>query len=201
MRFAKYYAALAFAIALFVAAPIALVVAQTTAPVVQSTGPAVAAPATQNTITTTAPVTSSTTIDVGTYAGQALMWVASTFGVVIGGALTKLILQWAKNAGFVGSEILRQKLQDMIVNGMNAGAREAADSLKDKAQIEVKNAVVASTVQYVQAHGADTLKQLGIDPTSPIAVEAIKARIETAINDPAAPTPAVLDPVAAPKTA
>jgi hypothetical protein len=61
--------------------------------------------------------------------------------------------------------------------------------------------VVASTVAYVQDHGADTLKKLGIDPNSNIAVDAIKARIETAINDPAAPTPPVLDPTAAPKVA
>jgi len=156
---------------------------------------------TQNTVTTTGPVTSETTINTGTIAGQALMWVASVFGTTIGAALTALLLRLMKNAGFAGSELLRQKLQDMIVNGLNAGAQQAADALKDKGQIQVKNAVVASTVQYVQAHGADTLKQLGIDPNSNIAVEAIKARIETAINDPATPTPAILDPTAAPKVA
>jgi len=106
-----------------------------------------------------------------------------------------------KNAGFAGNEILRQRLQDMIVNGLNAGAAAAADKLKDKGQIEVKNEVVAKAVDYVQAHGADTLKQLGIDPASSSAVEAIKARIETAINDPATPTPPALDPVDAPKAA
>lgn len=157
--------------------------------------------ATQNTITTTGPVTSTTKIETGTLAGQAILWVGSVFGTTIGAALTALILRMMKNAGFAGSEMLRQKLQDMIVNGLNAGAQAAADKLKNKGDIDVKNAVVASTVEYVQAHGADTLKQLGIDPNSNAAVEAIKARIETAINDPASPTPPALDPAAAPKAA
>lgn len=157
--------------------------------------------ATQNTITTTGPVSSTTKIETGTLAGEVLTWVAATFGSSIGLAVTALLLRLLKNAGFAGNEILRQRLQDMIVNGLNAGAAAAADKLKDKGQIEVKNEVVAKAVDYVQAHGADTLKQLGIDPASSSAVEAIKARIETAINDPATPTPPALDPVDAPKAA
>ena len=185
-------------LALFLVLPLtALAQTPPPAPAVEQQVAPVAA--TQNTITTTGPVSSKTTIDVGTYAGQALMWIAAVFSPIIGTVLTKWLLQLAANAGVQGTELLRSKLQDMIVNGLNAGAQAAADKLKDKDQIEVKNAVVASTVQYIQAHGADTLKQLGLDPTSPQAIEAIRARIETAINDPAAPTPPVLDPAAAPK--
>jgi len=185
-------------LALFLVLPLtALAQTPPPAPAVEQQVAPVAA--TQNTITTTGPVSSKTTIDVGTYAGQALMWIAAVFSPIIGTVLTKWLLQLAANAGVQGTELLRSKLQDMIVNGLNAGAQAAADKLKDKDQIEVKNAVVAWTVQYVQAHGADTLKQLGLDPTSPQAIEAIRARIETAINDPAASTPPVLDPAAAPK--
>lgn len=155
--------------------------------------PPVVTTAPGTTITTSAPVTSSTKIDVGTYAGQALMWVASVFGSTIGAALTALILRLLKNAGIQGSEMLRSKLQDIIVNGLNAGAREASARLQDRGQIDVKNVAVANAVTYVQQHGADTLKQLGIDPTGPEAIEAIKARIETAINDPTVPTPPILD--------
>lgn len=152
------------------------------------------APVTQNTVTTTGPVTSETKISVGTIAGEAVMWVASVFGTTIGAALTALIWRLLKNAGIAGNDLLRQRLQGMIVNGLNAGAREVSDSLKDKGQIEIKNDVVAKAVVYVQEHGKDTLKQLGIDPTSNEAVEAIKARIETAINDPATPTPPAVEP-------
>lgn len=187
---------------LFLVAAI-LIGALSIAPVVvaQPSGPIVteAPTATQNTITTTGPVTSTTKIEAGTLAGEAILWVGSVFGTTIGAALTALILRLMKNAGFQGSEILRQRLQDMIVNGLNAAAQSAADGLKNKGDIEVKNALVAKTVEYVKAHGADTLKELGVDPNSNAAIDAIKARIETAINDPAAPTPPVLD--IAPKAA
>jgi hypothetical protein len=53
-------------------------------------------------------------------------------------------------------------------------------------------------VAYVQDHGADAIKTLGLDPQSGAAVEAIKARIETAIADPTIPTPKILDPTPAP---
>ncbi len=145
------------------------------------------------TISTTAPVTARTTIDLGTYAGQALMWVASVFGTTIGAALTALFYQMLKNVGIQGNELLRQKLQDIIVNGLNAGAKDVSDQIAGRAKVEVKNEVVAKAVDYVQQHGADTLKKLGIDPTSEAAIAAIKARIETAINDPTQPTPPVLD--------
>lgn len=204
----KRFAIAASLLILFVSAPMAQTAAAPEAAVsatpsnTQIVPPApVAAPAqpvaTQNTITTSGPVTSTTKIETGTIASQAILWVGSVFGTSIGAALTALLMKLLKNAGFTGNEILRQKLQDMIVNGLNAGAQQAADSLKSKGQIEIKNAVVAKTVAYVQAHGADTLKQLGVDPNSNAAVDAIKARIETAINDPAAPTPAVLDEHAA----
>jgi hypothetical protein len=194
MRLIRYYIAIAFAVGLTFAAPVAFVVAQTAAPLA-TTSPltTTSSPVTQNTVTTSGPVSSQTTISVGTYAGQAIMWVGAVFGTTIGAALTSLLIQMMRNAGVAGSELLRGKLQDIIVNGLNAGAKMASDSLKDKGQIEIKNAVVASTVAYVQDHGADTLKKLGIDPNSNIAVDAIKARIETAINDPATPTPPILD--------
>lgn len=188
-------------------APVATVLAQTatveapsatvpppSAPGAVTSPTATPTPATQNTITTSAPVTSTTTIDVGTYAGQALMWVASVFGTTIGGALTLLIMRMLKNAGIAGSDLLRQRLQEVIVNGLNLGAKQASDALQGRAQVEVHNAIVASAVTYAQAHGVEAIKALGLDPTSPEAVEAIKARIETAIADPAAPTPAVLAP-------
>jgi hypothetical protein len=152
-----------------------------------------AAPATQNTITTTAPVTSETTISVGTIAAQALEWVGATFGAVIGTALTALILKWFKLAGIQISDAARARLQEIVVNGLNASAKAAEAEMQGKGQVEIRNATVAKTVAYVQNHGADTIKQLGLVPTEQKAVEAIKARIETAVADPTVATPAVMD--------
>lgn len=150
--------------------------------------------ATQNTITTTGPVASETTISVGTLAGEAMQWVVAVFGTVLGTAGTALLLRMFKAAGLTISDAARMRLQEMVVNGLNVSARAAQDSLKDRGQIVIKNAIVEDAVHYVQNHGADTLKQLGVDPKSNLAVDAIKARIETAIADPATPTPAVLNP-------
>jgi hypothetical protein len=102
-----------------------------------------------------------------------------------------------KNAGIQGTELLSDKLDRILLNGINSGAAVVTTNMAGKGQIEIKNAVVAEAVAYTQAHGADTIKQLGLDPNSGAAVEAIKARIETAIADPKVPTPAVLDPTKA----
>lgn len=140
-------------------------------------------------------------VDTGTVAGQVLTWVAATFGTTIGAVGTALLVRMMNNAGIIGANLLSEKLQSIIVNGLNAGAAEAAQALAGKGQVEIKNAAVASAVTYVQAHGADTLKALGFDPTSAEAVSAIKARIQTAIVDPNTPTHPALDATVAPKTA
>jgi hypothetical protein len=149
-------------------------------------------PATQNTVTTTGPVTSDTTISVGTLAGQVLTWIAAVFGVPIGGLLTAWLYRLFKLAGVSVTDAMRARLQDIVVNGLNIGVRKAATDLRGKWQVDVKSEAVAHAVEYVQVHGADSLKALGIDPGSDLAVEAIKARIETAIKDVNAPTPKVL---------
>jgi hypothetical protein len=97
-------------------------------------------------------------------------------------------------AGVQISDSARSRLQEIILNGLNAGAKEAAADLAGKSTSDIKNAVVAKAVAYTQAHGADAIKTLGLDPKDGIAVEAIKARIETAIADPAVATPAILSP-------
>lgn len=162
----------------------------------------VAAPAsptaTQNTITTTGPVASETTISVGTLAGQALNWIAVVFAGPIGGMVVWILVRVLKKLGIDATDALRARLQEMVVNGLNVSAKAAQTELVDKGTIAIKSAVVADAVNYVQVHGADTLKQLGVDPYSNVAIDAIKARIETAIADPATPTPAVLDPVTPP---
>jgi len=175
--------------------PITLTPTNVTTTTLPATGPAAtAAPAvTQNTVSTTGPVESKTTISVGTLAGEVLQWLAAAFSVPIGGLLTAWLYRLFKLAGVNVADGLRTKLQEIIINGLNAGAKNTADQMQGRGQVEIKNAVVAQAVVYAQAHAAETLKQLGLDPQSGAAVEAIKARIETAINDPSAPTPPVLD--------
>jgi hypothetical protein len=98
-----------------------------------------------------------------------------------------------KQLGIVATEALRARLQEVVINGLNFGAQEAEKHLEGKGQVEIKSQIVQTAVAYTQDHAADTIKALGLDPQSGKAVEAIKARIETAIADPIAPTPAILD--------
>ncbi len=160
---------------------------------VPAPSPAIA-PVTQNTVTTTGPVTSQTSISIGTLAGQVLTWAAAAFGSLAATVFTAWGVRLFKLAGVQISDNARARLQEIIVNGLNVGAAQATKDLAGKGQVEIKNETVAAAITYAQAHGKDAMKQLGLDPQSGAAVEAIKARIETAIADPAVPTPAVLDP-------
>jgi hypothetical protein len=160
------------------------------APVVQT----VPTQAPQTQITTTAPVSSETTISVGTLGGQVLTWLAAAFSVPVGALLVKYLLKLGQLSGVQVTDAMKAQLQATIVNGLNASAASNAERLKGRGQLEVKNAIVADAVKYAQAHGAETIKALGLDPQSGEAVQAIKARIETAIADPGTPTPIVITP-------
>jgi hypothetical protein len=150
-------------------------------------------PVTQNTVTTTGPVESATTISVGTMAGSILSWIMVAFGPVIGSMVVWILVRVLQKLGIDATDALRARLQEIVINGLNAGTHSAAAQLQGKDQITIKNAVMQQAIAYTQEHGAETIKALGLDPQSGKTVEAIKARIETAINDPMTPTPKILD--------
>lgn len=153
-------------------------------------------------ITTTAPVSSSTKISVGTLASEVLTWIAAAFATVLGTVLTGWIVKLMKIAGVEQTDLLKAQLQGVIVNGINAGAANISQRLKGQGEVAIKNAVVADAVAYAQTHASETIKALGLDPKSGRAVEAIKARIETALVDPAQAThPAVTPPSGMPPVA
>ncbi len=151
-------------------------------------------PVTQNVVTTSGPVSSQTTISLGTLAGQVLTWAAAAFGSVAATVFTAWGVRLFKLAGVQMTDAARERLQAIILNGLNAGAEQVSHDVAGKGQVEIKDAIVASAVQYAQAHGADTIRQLGLDPKSGAAVEVLKARVATLVADPAVATPAVLDP-------
>lgn len=137
---------------------------------------------------------SDLTISLGTIAGQVLTWIAAAFAVPLGAIATGWLLRLFKLSGVQVTDAMKDQLQNIVVNGLNAAAARNAEALKGQNQIVVKNQIVADAVRYAQEHGAETIKALGLDPKSGEAVEAIKARIETALNDPATPTPPVITP-------
>lgn len=138
-------------------------------------------------------VTPAATIDAGTYAGQALMWVTTLGGGSVAAALTALIVRMFQSAGIELSDSARARFKEFILNGLNHGAAIEAQNLAGRGKIDVKNATIGRAVEYVQTHGADTIKSLGFDPRSQQAIDAIKAWSETLIADPAVTTPKILD--------
>jgi hypothetical protein len=138
-------------------------------------------------------------VNVGSWASDVLMWATTAFGGVITTFLVNMILKIAKKAGVQATDALRERLSEIVLNGLNLAAADAAKQMQGKGTVEVKNAIVAKAVTYTQEHGKETIEALGLDPTSGKAVEAIRARIETAIADPNTPTPGIPDvPVSKP---
>ena len=136
-------------------------------------------------------------IDSGSIAGQVFTWAITVFGGVIATVLTGLIVKLMRKAGIEVSQAASDRLDQILLNGMHAGAAQLTPALVGKGTIEVKNATLAAAVRYVQAHGADTLKTLGVDPNDPKTIEALRARAERLIADPNIATPKALDAPAA----
>lgn len=142
---------------------------------------------TGTTITTTAPVSNDTTISVGTIAGQVLTWVLAAFAVPIGGFIVQLLYKLAAKAGVTLDDARRERLQEIVENGLHLAAASVSKDLNGKIPLAVKSQVLAQVVAYTQMHGADTLKALGLEPQGILAVDAIKARTEKALADPTVP--------------
>lgn len=148
------------------------------------------------TVTTEAPVTATTTVKGGNLAAEVIQWIQVALVPTIGAVVLAVLYRVFGYFGIQTTEMQRAQLQGIIVNGLNSAAAKAQVSLRasDKLDYTSKSAIVNDAIAYAQAHGAETIKALGLDPESGDAVSAIRARIETALNDPATPTPPVITP-------
>lgn len=168
----------AFALAFFIAfAPLAPAVAQLgTAPIGQTATPAqiVVTPPANSAVTVRDGVA---TVSGGTIIGEIIMWVALIIGAPLAGLVATFVVKLMQKFGIEVSDADRARLKEMIENGIALAAQRAEKSLDGKLPVEVKNQIAVRALEYVQAHGIDTLKRLGYDPTDPKAIEAIQARI------------------------
>lgn len=142
------------------------------------------------TVQTSAPVTATTTVSGGDLAAQVIEWLKVAFGTVLAGFGTLAIVAIRSYFGVMTTDAQKAALQAIAVNGVNAAALKAEEALRKNPSLDinVKNAVVQDAVAYVQAHGAETIKALGLDPNSGDAVDAIKARVATAMHGNETPT-------------
>lgn len=130
------------------------------------------------------------TFSTGNFVASLINWMWVAFGTAIATLVTGLVYKALSYLGIQTTTQQREQLQSIVVNGLNKASAQAQVAAQGQTQwdVRIKNQIVADTVKYAQDHGADTIKALGLDPKSGQAVEAIKARIETAIVDPATPT-------------
>lgn len=136
----------------------------------------------------------NTTVHFGPILSETIQWVAAAFGTAFATGAVAAVFKLFKYLGIQVADAQKTQLQAIIVNGLNDAAAKAeiAVAVNPSLNVDVKSKIVSDAIAYTQAHGAETIKALGLDPASGAAVEAIKARIATAVADPATPTPAVL---------
>lgn len=127
-------------------------------------------------------------IVLGDIAASIIQWTIAAFGPSISAVVLWLVVRMLKTAGLKNTDLLKDQLQRIVVNGINAGAAKAQQDLRGRAVIDIKSTTAQYALWYAQTHGADIIKALGLDPGDGEAVDAIKARIETALADPKSPT-------------
>ena len=116
------------------------------------------------------------------YANSALDWMLPIIAPILAALIADLVIKIRTYFGQSTSDAQRDKIKDMAENGVNLAAHELGKDLQSgKLSLPDRSQIMAAAVDYVQAHGADTIKALGLDPTDPKAVQAIKGHIATII--------------------
>lgn len=180
---------------------------QTTPP--PTSVPTVAAPAPAPAVSTPVPTPptgqfvtvkdGSATISGGTLIGEAIMWASLLIGAPLAGLIATWLIKLLKRMGVDNADSYRDRLKEFVENGLALAAQRAQVDLKDKMSIDVRSKVAVDAMKYVQDHGAETLKALGVDPNDGAAIEALQARIAKAMDDKVPPPTSAT--VVAPATA
>ena len=124
-----------------------------------------------------------TSFSIGTWIADLLGGLTAIFGSVIATFITKWVIAVAKKAGVDATQAMSDRLDQIIENGLHAGAINLGHDLTGKLNVQVKNDVIASSVTYAQTHGADTIKSIsGLDINDPKTVEALQARAAKALS-------------------
>jgi hypothetical protein len=124
-----------------------------------------------------------TTVALGDYAGAITMWMLPILLPMLAAFATDLFVKLRTRLGLQTSDAQRTQFQQIVENGVALGAHEARASLSGKLTFDVKNQIMASAVDYAKNHGVDTLKAIGVDPESPEAEQAIRARAAKMLAD------------------
>jgi hypothetical protein len=142
----------------------------------------------------TASSADSNSISLGSWGAAVLSWVIAITAPAIGAALVALIYKAFELVGIHLDNKRREKLQDIIVNGINLASLKVGPHLQGKYDVNVRNQIVFDVLTYVKDHGREVLASLGVEGDDAKLAEIITARVTRAINDPLSPTPPELTP-------
>jgi hypothetical protein len=112
------------------------------------------------------------------YANAALQWMLPIIAPILAALIADLIIKVRAYFGQQTTDTQRDRIQQMAENGVNLAAHKL-NVAASTGHLPTKEQLMAEAVDYVQAHGTDTLKALGMDPTDAKTVDAIKGRVAT----------------------
>lgn len=104
----------------------------------------------------------ATTISFGSFGGEILTYVVAGLAPVIAGCVINWLVKAAARLNVQIAEERRAKLQEMVENGIKAGAQKIGVALDGKLSIDVKSELIAGVVNdYLPQNAAETVKALG----------------------------------------
>lgn len=151
---------------------------------------------TTQTKTPTEPTSVTTTVKGGTLAADVLQWIQIALLPAVGAAIIGLVLRGMSWLGIATTSQQSDQLKKIAVEGLNSAFSTLEGRLRSdpRLDINVKGQIMADAIAYTQEHAKETLSAMGLDPKSGKAVDAIRAKIETALNDPNIATPDAITP-------
>lgn len=120
-----------------------------------------------------APAPVAVVVPAGSLIGQILNVLLLVIGTPLAGALVMLLAKLAQRAGVDITDAYRDRLEQIILNGLHGAAARAGVVLDGKLGIKLRQGIIADAALYVADHGADALKQLQADPADLAGIEAI----------------------------
>jgi hypothetical protein len=124
------------------------------------------------------------TVSLGSWAASILEWIATIAAGPLSIIITAWFYQLIKKMGLDNQEKLRGRFQEIVENGLALAAHDAGVKLNGTMPVQIRGQIANQTLDYVKAHGADTIKALGgATLNDPKAEEAALARIAKALSD------------------
>jgi len=101
--------------------------------------------------------------------------------MIIAPFIVDLIVKIRTFFGQQTSDAQRERIRQMAENATNLALHRMGTIVSGQMPIPTKEQVMAEAVDYVLAHGKETLVALGADPTDERTVQAIRGHISTVL--------------------